>query len=94
MGLKERITDDMKDAMRAKAAERLSTIRMLLAAIKQRKDSITAFEAGGRRDLVDKESAEVQVLQAYLPTRLSAAEVAAEVGAIVAALGASGPGIR
>ena len=116
MGLKERITDDMKDAMRAKAAERLSTIRMLLAAIKQRevderitlddpavvaivdklikqrKDSITAFEAGGRRDLVDKESAEVQVLQAYLPTRLSAAEVAAEVGAIVAALGASGPG--
>jgi uncharacterized protein YqeY len=114
--LKERISEDMKAAMRAKAADRLSTIRMLLAAIKQRevderivlddaavvaivdktikqrKDSITAFQAAGRTDLVDKESAELLVLQAYLPARLSADEVAAAVAAIVADLGATGPG--
>jgi uncharacterized protein len=116
MSLKDRLTEDMKAAMRAKDAERLSTIRMLLAAckqrevderivlddaaviglvdklVKQRKDSITAFEQGGRADLVAKESAEIVVLQAYLPQRLSADEVAAAVTAIVAALGATGPG--
>jgi len=116
VSLKERITEDMKAAMRAKDAERLSTIRMLLAAckqrevderivlddaavvglvdklIKQRKDSISAFEQGGRSDLVAKESAEIKVLEAYLPQRLSAAEVTAAVEAIVASLGASGPG--
>ena len=116
MSLKERITDDMKAAMRARDAERLSTIRMLLAAckqrevderielddaavvglvdklIKQRKDSVAAFEQGGRADLAAKESAEIKVLEAYLPQRLSADEVAAAVAAIVAALGASGPG--
>ena len=116
MSLKDRITEDMKAAMRAKDAERLSTIRMLLAAckqrevderivlddaaviglvdklIKQRKDSITAFELGGRADLVAKESAEIAVLQAYLPQRLSADETAAAVAAIVASLGATGPG--
>lgn len=116
MSLKDRITEDMKDAMRAKDSARLSTIRMLLAAckqrevderivlddaaviglvdklIKQRRDSITAFQAGGRADLVEKESAEVAVLQAYLPQRLSADEVAQVVAAIVAELGASGPG--
>jgi uncharacterized protein YqeY len=114
--LKERITEDMKAAMRAKDADRLSTIRMLLAAckqrevderivlddlavvaivdklIKQRKDSIAAFEQGGRADLVAKESAEVAVLQAYLPQRLSAAEISAAVAALAAELGASGPG--
>ena len=116
MSLKERITEDMKAAMRAKDAERLTTIRMLLAAckqrevderielddaaviglvdklIKQRKDSVAAFEQGGRADLVAKESAEIKVLEAYLPQRLSADEVAAAVAAIVATLGASGPG--
>jgi uncharacterized protein YqeY len=119
MSLKDRITEDMKAAMRAKDAERLSTIRMLLAAIKQRevderivlddaavvgvvdklikqrKDSIAAFAQAGRDDLVAKESAEVAVLQAYLPARLSAAEVTAEVAALVAELGgaqALGPG--
>ncbi len=121
MSLKDRITDDMKAAMRAKEADRLSTIRMLLAAckqrevderivlsdadvvalvdklIKQRKDSIAAFEQGGRADLVAKESAEVAVLQAYLPQRLSAAEVQAAIDALVAELGAEagkalGPG--
>ena len=116
MSLKDRITEDMKSAMRAKDAARLSTIRMLLAAckqrevderivlddaavigivdklIKQRRDSITAFAQGGRPDLVENESAEVTVLEAYLPQRLSADELAAAVAAIVAQLGASGPG--
>ncbi len=116
MGLKDRITDDMKTAMRARDADRLSTIRMLLAAIKQREvderivlddaavvaivdklikqrnDSITAFRSAGRTDLVDKESAELLVLQAYLPARLSNDEIASEVAAIVADLGAAGPG--
>jgi len=116
MSLKARITDDMKAAMRAKEAERLGTIRMLLAAmkqkevdervelddamvvsivdklIKQRKDSIAAFESAARQDLADKEKAEMAVLQVYLPARLSAEEVAAEVKAIVAELGAKGPG--
>ena len=116
MSLKERITEDMKTAMRAKDAERLGTIRMLLAAckqrevderivlddvaviglvdklIKQRKDSITAFEQGGRADLAAKEAAEIKVLEVYLPQRLSADEVAAAVATIVATLGASGPG--
>ena len=116
MNLKDRITDDMKAAMRAKDSQRLLAIRMLLAAvkqrevderivlddaqvvgivdklIKQRKDSITAFEQAQRTDLVDKESAELRVLEAYLPQRLSADEVSAAVARIVAALGASGPG--
>jgi len=115
MTLKERITEDMKAAMRAKESEKLGTIRMLLAAvkqkevdervvvddtaliaivdklIKQRKDSISQFGAAGRQDLVDKESAELLVLEAYLPARLSAAEIEAEVKAIVTRLGASGP---
>jgi len=60
--------------------------------IKQRKDSIDAFTKAGRQDLVDIEEAEMKVLQVYLPARLSADEVAAEVKAIVAELGASGPG--
>ena len=116
MSLKDRITDDMKAAMRAKDSERLGAIRMLTAAIKQkevdervelddagvvsivdkllkqRKDSIDAFQKAGRQDLADKEQAEVAVLQAYLPARLSADEVAAEVKKIVAEVGASGPG--
>ena len=116
MSLKDQITDDMKNAMRAKDAERLGTIRLLQAAmkqkevderitlddagvvaivdklIKQRKDSISAFEGAGRQDLADKEKAEMAVLQVYLPARLSAEEVAAEVRAIVAELGAKGPG--
>lgn len=60
--------------------------------VKQRKDSIAAFEQGGRADLAAKEAAELTVLQAYLPARLSAEEVAAEVKAIVAEIGAKGPG--
>ena len=60
--------------------------------IKQRKDSIAAFEGAGRQDLADKEKAEMAVLTAYLPARMSAEEVATAVKAIVAELGASGPG--
>ena len=100
MTLKDRITEDMKAAMRAKDAPRLLTIRGLLAAlkqrevderivlddaavvaivdklVKQRKDSIEQFTAGGRQDLVDKETAELQVLEGYLPQRLGAEEIA------------------
>jgi uncharacterized protein len=121
MTLKDKITEDMKTAMRAKDAERLGTIRLLLSAIKQkevdervvvddvaviaivdklikqRKDSITAFTQANRMDLADKESAELPVLETYLPKRLSADEVLAEVKAIVAKLAtelgrAAGPG--
>jgi uncharacterized protein YqeY len=116
MTLKDRITEDMKAAMRAKEVERLSTIRMLLAAIKQkevderivlddaqvigivdklikqRKDSVAAFSQAGRTDLVDKESAEIGVLEGYLPQRLAAEEIASEVAKIVADVGAAGPG--
>jgi uncharacterized protein len=60
--------------------------------IKQRKDSIAAFQQAGRTDLVDKEAAELKVLEAYLPARLSADEVNAAVAALVAELGAAGPG--
>ena len=114
--LKERITEDMKAAMRAKETERLGTIRMLLAAvkqkevderielddaaliaivdklIKQRKDSISQFATAGRQDLADKEQAELRVLEAYLPSRLSTEEIQAAVAAIVAELDAKGPG--
>ena len=60
--------------------------------VKQRKDSITQFSAGNRQDLVDKEAAELLVLEAYLPQRLGAYEIAAEVAKVVAEVGASGPG--
>jgi uncharacterized protein len=112
MTLKEQITEDMKTAMRARDSERLGTIRLLLAAIKQkevdervvvddamavaivdklikqRKDSIEAFQKAERKDLADKEAAELAVLQAYLPARLSAEEITLEVRAIIAALAA------
>ena len=106
----------MKSALRAKEADRLSTIRMLLAAckqrevderivlddvavvgivdklIKQRKDSVTAYVQANRQDLADQESSEIKVLEAYLPQRLSPEEIQAAVKAIVAQVGASGPG--
>ena len=116
MSLKDQITEDMKTAMRAKDSERLGTIRLLLAAlkqkevdervelddamvvaivdklVKQRKDSVAAFTQGGRTDLADKEAAEIKVLEVYLPQRMGADEIAAEVKVIVAELGAKGPG--
>ena len=111
MLLKEQITEDMKTAMRAKDAERLGTIRLLLSAckqkevdervvlddtmviaiidkmIKQRKDSIDAFTKADRRDIADKEAAEITVLQGYLPARMTSDEVLAAVKVIVATLG-------
>ena len=113
MTLKERITEDMKSAMRASDKERLSTIRMVQAAIKQRevderivlddtqvlavlekmvkqrRESISAFEQGGRADLADKEKAEIQILTAYLPEQLSEAEVDALIQAAIAETGAA-----
>ena len=114
MSLKARITEDMKNAMRAKDGARLSTIRLLLAAIKQRevderieltdadvlaiidrmvkqrRDSISQFEAGHRADLVAVERAEVDVLSAYLPAQASAEEIDALIAETIAATGAAG----
>ena len=59
--------------------------------IKQRKDSISQFEAGGRQDLADIEKAELAILSTYMPAALSEAEVQAEVAAAVSAVGAAGP---
>lgn len=108
MSLKNQIIEDMKNAMRAKDNDKLSTIRMLTAAIKQkevderieltdvhilaivekmikqRKDSITQFQAGGRQDLVDRENAELEVLSVYMPTALSVEEIEKEVAFAVA----------
>ncbi len=116
MSLKAQITEDMKTAMRAKDSVRLSTIRLLQAAmkqkevdervelddamviaivdklIKQRKDSVAAYLSAQRQDLADVESAEMKVLEVYLPQRLSAEEITAAVKAIVAEVGATGPG--
>jgi len=113
MTLKERITDDMKSAMRSGEKERLATIRLVLSAIKQRevderillddaqvlsviekmtkqrKESITQFEAGGRADLVAKEAAEMVVLQAYMPEAMSEAELAMLIDTAIASTGAA-----
>jgi uncharacterized protein len=115
MPLKSRITEEMKAALRARESARLSTIRMLLAAIKQkevderielsdadivsiiermikqRRESIAAFDAGGRPDLSATERAEIEVLQAYMPQPLSVAEVEAMIEAALASVGAMGP---
>jgi uncharacterized protein len=111
--LKERITDDMKAAMRSGEKERLGVIRMITAAIKQRevderimlddaqvlsvlekmikqrKESLVAFQAGNRQDLVDKENAEITLLQTYMPSQLSSAEIDSLISEAVAATGAS-----
>ena len=113
MSLKERITEDMKAAMRAGQKERLSTVRMILAGIKQRevdervslddaqvlavlekmvkqrKEAIAQFDAGGRADLVAKEQAEIVLLQQYLPAQLSASEIESAIGKAIAATGAA-----
>ena len=115
MSLKARITEDMKSAMKAKEAAKLSAIRLLNAAIKQkevderielddaavaavieklvkqRKDSVTQYEAANRQDLADIEKAEIEILSAYLPEKMSSEEVAAAVAAAVAQTGAKGP---
>jgi uncharacterized protein YqeY len=111
--LKERITDDMKAAMRSGEKERLGVIRMITAAIKQRevderitlddaqvltvlekmvkqrKESVVQFQAGNRTDLVDRENAEIALLQGYLPKQLSELELDALIGEAIAAVGAT-----
>jgi len=111
--LKERITDDMKTAMRAGEKERLATIRLVLAAVKQievderiavddarmltileklakqRKESIAQFESGGRADLVAKETAELTVIQSYLPAQLSETDLDAIIAEAIASTGAA-----
>ena len=113
MTLKERILEDVKSAMRSGEKERLGTIRLITAAIKQRevderimlddlqvltviekmikqrRESIVQFEAGGRADLVAKEQAELAILAAYQPTQLADAEVDALIAAAIAATGAA-----
>jgi uncharacterized protein YqeY len=113
MLLRDRITEDMKTAMRAGEKERLATIRLALAAIKQRevderitlddaqvlavlekmikqrREAITQFESGNRADLVAKESAEITVLQAYLPAQMSAADLDALILEAIQATGAA-----
>ena len=113
MTLKDRITEDMKNAMRAGEKERLATIRLILSAvkqrevderitlddsqvlaaiekmIKQRKEAIAQFETGGRADLVAKETAEIAILQAYLPAQMSDAEVDALIAEAIATTGAT-----
>ena len=114
MNLRQQITEDMKAAMRAKDAARLSAIRLLLAAIKQRevderielsdadvvtiiekmnkqrRDSISQYEAAGRQDLADVEKFEMSVLAGYMPQQMSEAEALAAVIEAIAAVGASG----
>ena len=113
MSLKERITEDMKAAMRSGEKERLGAIRMITAAIKQRevderitlddaqvtsviekmikqrKESLVQFQAGGRQDLADKESAEINLLQTYLPAQLSDAELDQLIQEAITATGAA-----
>ena len=112
--LKTRIQDEMKAAMRAKDSARLGTIRLLLAAIKQRevdervelddaavvavidkmikqrRDAIAQFSSGGRADLAAAESAEIAVLEPYLPARLEGAELDAEIRALIDSVQATG----
>ena len=113
MTLKERITEDMKTAMRSGEKDRLAVIRLLQAAIKQRevderimlddvqvtsvlekmikqrKESIVAFEKGARADLVAKETAEIAVLQPYLPAPLSESEIDALIAEAISSTGAA-----
>jgi uncharacterized protein YqeY len=115
MSLKARITEDMKTAMKAKETAKLSAIRLLLAALKQkevderielddaavvaiiekltkqRKDSVTQYDAAGRQELADAEKFEIAVLAVYLPEKMSTEETAAVVAAAVAKTGAKGP---
>ena len=115
MTLKATITEDMKAAMRARETARLSTIRLLLAAIKQkevderievsdadvvgiidkmikqRRESIAHFDAGGRPELSAAERAEIELLRGYLPQPLSATDVEALIAEAISDAGVSGP---
>lgn len=113
MALRDRITEEMKTAMRAGDKDRLATIRLALAAIKQRevderitlddtqvlavldkmikqrREAIVQFQAGGRADLVAKETAEIAVLQGYLPAQMSDAEIDQVIAEAITAAGAA-----
>jgi len=113
MALKDRITEDMKGAMRAGDKDRLGAIRLLLSAIKQRevderitlddtqvlavlekmikqrREAIVQFQSGNRADLVAKETAEIAVLQPYLPAQMSEAEIDALIAEAIASTGAA-----
>ena len=115
MSLKQQITDDMKAAMRAKDAARLSAIRLLLSAMKQRevderielsdadvvaiiekmnkqrRDSISQYEAAGRQELADVEKFEMDVLANYMPQQLGEDEIVVAVAEAIASVGAAGP---
>jgi uncharacterized protein YqeY len=95
MSLKQRIQDDMKTAMKARDQDRLLTIRMLLAAmkqlVKQRKDSIEAYLSAGRKDLADKEQAEMIILQGYMPKAADPSEIEAVIEQAVRDAGPIGP---
>jgi uncharacterized protein len=113
MALKDRLTEDMKTAMRAADKERLGTVRLALAAIKQRevdervslddaqvlgvlekmikqrREAIAQFHSGGRADLVAKETAEIAVLQQYLPAQMGEAELDALIAEAIQSTGAA-----
>lgn len=111
--LKAKLTEAMKDAMRAQDKDRLGVIRMATAALKQievdervelddarvlatlekliksRRESATAFEAGGRPELAARETAEIAVLQGFLPAQLSEAEIDGLIAEAIAETGAA-----
>lgn len=117
--LRERLNEELKTAMKAKEALRVSTLRLITSAIKdkdialrgegkgavddqgvldimqkmvkQRRDSIQAFEAGGRADLAAQEQSEIEIISAFMPAQLSDAELAAACGAVIGEVGAAGP---
>ena len=115
MSVKQRLTDDMKTAMKAGDKGSLGVVRLMLAAIKQRevdervelddaqalavlekmvkqrRDSVTQFEAASREDLAAIERAEIVVIQRYLPEKMGEAEVQAAITAAIAETGAAGP---
>ncbi len=115
MTLKERLNSDMKEALKAHDAARLSAIRMIISAYrnkeidsrkdlddegmlsvlstaaKQRRESIEQYGKAGRKDLVDKETAELEVIQSYMPKQMSKEEIEALVKEAVAESGAKGP---
>ena len=91
MTLKQQLVEDMKAAMKGGDKHTLGVIRLINAAIKQRKDSVSQFDAAGREDLSAVERAEIVVIEKYLPAKLGEAEILAAIDAAIAETGASGP---
>lgn len=115
MTLKQRLTDDMKAAMKGGDKDTLGVIRLVNAAIKQkevdervelddaavvavldkmvkqRRDSVSQYEAAGRADLADIERAEIAVIERYLPAKMDEAGILAAIDAAISETGASGP---